>query len=115
MAADDSADRRPPTSAIVTGYKSASLQVAVLLSYFMLNDMPSFAALTVVAPGERLSFLAIFETPCFSFAIDFNMRRSSLVHARRTAFFLAILPPLIRSGRIAYDSFKYDRKFLIVA
>jgi hypothetical protein len=44
----------------------------------------------------RRNALAIFLTPFLSFAIDFNSRRSSLVHARRVAFFfLAILAPFV--------------------
>src|SRR5579863_10246938 len=61
----------------------------------MLSDMPSFCALTVVAPGVRFSALAIFLTPCFCFAIDFKVRTSLFVQARRTTFFfLAISAPL---------------------
>jgi len=69
-------------------------------SYFrVLNDIPRFAAITVVAPGVRFNALAIFFTPCLSFAIDFNSRRSSLVHERLTTFlFLAILAPFREPG-----------------
>jgi hypothetical protein len=50
--------------------------------------------MTLVAPGERFNALAILVTPFLSRAIDFNNRRSSLVHARRaTFFFLAIIAP----------------------
>jgi hypothetical protein len=51
--------------------------------------------MTLVAPGERFNALAILVTPFLSRAIDFNNRRSSLVHARLTTlfFFLAISVP----------------------
>jgi hypothetical protein len=54
--------------------------------YRILNDTPSFAALTVVAPGVRFNALAILVTPALAFAIIFNVRMSSLVQ-RRIAFF----------------------------
>jgi len=40
----------------------------------VLRDTPGFAAITLVAPGERFNALAILVTPCLSFA-------------RRTSFF----------------------------
>jgi hypothetical protein len=40
----------------------------------------------VVAPGDRFNALAIFVTPFFSLASDFNNFRSSFDHARRTTF-----------------------------
>src|SRR5579872_3114339 len=55
--------------------------------YERASDKPNFCALTAVAPRVRFNSLAIFFTPCLSLAIDFNVRKSSLVHARRTAFF----------------------------
>jgi hypothetical protein len=71
--------------------------------YFVLKDIPSFAALTLVAPGERFNALAIFLTPCLSFAIDFNNFRSSLVHARLTTFlFLAISVPFFGAGLLSW-------------
>jgi len=48
---------------------------------------PSFAAITLVAPGVRFSAFAIFVTPDFPLAIAFIVRTSSFVHARRTALF----------------------------
>jgi hypothetical protein len=52
----------------------------------VLKDTPRFAAIVVVAPGVRFNALAIFLTPFLSFAINFNVRTSSLVQARRTTF-----------------------------
>jgi hypothetical protein len=58
------------------------------------NETPSFAAITLVAPGVRFNFLAIFTTPDFPLAIVFIVRMSSFVHARRTTFLaFAILAP----------------------
>jgi hypothetical protein len=54
----------------------------------ILNDTPRFTAMTLVAPGVRFNALAIFATPFLSLAIDFIKRRSSLVHARLTIFFI---------------------------
>jgi hypothetical protein len=48
----------------------------------VLRDTPRFAAITLVAPGERFNALAILVTPCLSFAIVFNVRTSSFDHAR---------------------------------
>jgi hypothetical protein len=53
----------------------------------VLKDTPRFAAITLVAPGERLKALAILDTPAFDLAIVFNVRMSSFDHARRTTFF----------------------------
>jgi hypothetical protein len=51
--------------------------------------------MAAVAPGVRFNALAIFLTPALAFAIDFNVRRSSFVHERRTTvFFLAIVTPM---------------------
>jgi hypothetical protein len=70
---------------------------------FVLKDIPRFAAITLVAPGVRFSALAIFLTPCLSLAIDFNVRKSSLVHARRTTFFFfAISVPFLRTGLLSW-------------
>src|ERR1700687_2952347 len=55
------------------------------------SDTPSFAAFTPVAPGVRFNALAIFLTPIFCFASDFNSRTSFLVHSRLTTFFFAFL------------------------
>src|ERR1700724_3409662 len=61
--------------------------------------MPRFAAIMLVAPIVRFNAFAIFLTPCLSFAIDFNNRKSSLVHVRRiTFFFLAISVPFFGTG-----------------
>jgi hypothetical protein len=53
----------------------------------MLREIPRFAAMTVVAPGDRFNTLAIFVTPFFSLAIDFNNFKSSFDHERLTTFF----------------------------
>jgi hypothetical protein len=55
--------------------------------HFVLKDIRRFAAITLVAPGERFNALAIFLTPRLSLAIDFSVRKSSLVHGRRATFF----------------------------
>jgi hypothetical protein len=66
----------------------------------MLNDTPRFAAITLVAPGERFNALAILDTPCLSFAIVFSVRTSSFDHARRTSFlFFAISASSIFESR----------------
>jgi hypothetical protein len=58
------------------------------------KETPSFAAITLVAPGVRFSAFAIFVTPDFPLAIVFIVRTSSFVQARRTTFFaFAILTP----------------------
>ena len=58
------------------------------------NDTPSFAAITLVAPGVRFSAFAILVTPDLALAIVFIVLISSFVHARRTTFFaFAILTP----------------------
>src|ERR1700687_5558081 len=49
-----------------------------------------------VAPRLRLRVLAIFGAGVFDLAIVFSSRISSLVHSRRLAGFLAMLPPLGR-------------------
>jgi hypothetical protein len=61
------------------------------------SDTPSLAAITCVAPGVRFSDFAIFMTPALALAIAFICRTSSLVHSRRTIFFLvlAISAPVI--------------------
>jgi hypothetical protein len=64
------------------------------MGHVVLNDIPRFAAMFVVALTVRFKALAIFFTPFLSFAIVFNVRKSSLVHARLTSlFFLAISIP----------------------
>lgn len=62
------------------------------------SDTPSFAAITLVAPGVLFSSFAIFLTPAFAFAIVFICFTSALVHSRRTIFFLAlaIVTPVLR-------------------
>jgi hypothetical protein len=67
----------------------------------VLKDTPRFAAITLVAPGERFDTLAILVTPCLSLAIVFNMRTSSFDHARLTNFFLAISVPFLRTGLVS--------------
>jgi hypothetical protein len=65
----------------------------------MLRDTPRFAAITLVAPRVRFNALAILATPAFAFAIVFNVRTSSLDHARRiTFFFFGISVPFVRTG-----------------
>src|SRR4051812_25763589 len=51
------------------------------------SEMPSFAAITLVAPGVRFRAFDIFFTPDFAFANVFICRTSSFVQARRTIFF----------------------------
>ena len=68
------------------------------------RDIPCFAAITLVAPGVRFSFLAILATPCLSLAIDFINRRSSFDHASLTIlffFFANSIAPFFRSGLLA--------------
>jgi len=67
----------------------------------VLKDTPRFAAMTLVAPGERLNALAILVTPALAFAIVFNVRTSSLDHARRTTFLFFISVPFLRAGLVA--------------
>jgi hypothetical protein len=65
------------------------------------SDTPSFAAFTPVAPDVRFNALAIFLTPIFCFAGDFNSRTSFLVHSRLTTFFFAFLAmsaPVVEPG-----------------
>jgi hypothetical protein len=57
------------------------------------SDTPRFAAITLVAPGDRFNALAILVTPALAFAIVFNVLMSSLDHARRTTFFFFIIAP----------------------
>jgi hypothetical protein len=66
----------------------------------VLKDIPRFAAITLVAPGERFNALAIFLTPRLSRAIVFNVRMASFDHARRTTFFFFILVPFVGAGLI---------------
>jgi hypothetical protein len=65
------------------------------------KDIPRFAAITLVAPGERFNALAIFLTPSLSRAIAFKVRRSSFDHARRTTFFFFILIPFVGAGLLS--------------
>jgi hypothetical protein len=68
----------------------------------MLSDIPRFAAITLVAPGERSNVFAILATPRLSLAIVFSVRRSSFDHARRiTFFFLAIIGSFFENRLIA--------------
>lgn len=58
------------------------------------SETPSFAAITLVAPGVRFNFFAILTTPDFALAIVFIVRTSSFVHARRTTLLaFAIVSP----------------------
>jgi hypothetical protein len=64
------------------------------------NETPSFAAITVVAPGVRFNAFAILATPDFAFAIVFIVRTSFFVHARRTTFTAFAIPsPKLIGGR----------------
>ena len=54
------------------------------------SEIPSWCALTAVAPIVRFNAFEIFATPTLFLASDFISRSSDEVHARRTiAFFLA--------------------------
>jgi hypothetical protein len=67
----------------------------------VLKDTPRFAAITLVAPGERFNALAILVTPCLFLAIVFNVRTSSFDHARRIILFFFISVPFLRTGLVA--------------
>jgi hypothetical protein len=56
----------------------------------VLKDTRRFTAIARVAPTVRFKALAIFVTPCISLAINFNARKSSLVHGRLIIFFFGI-------------------------
>lgn len=61
-------------------------------------------ALTLVAPGVLLSALEILVTPALAFAIVLSRLTSSLLHSRRTIFFLvflAISAPSFGSGLLS--------------
>src|ERR1700674_3371489 len=58
------------------------------------SETPMLNAFCRVAPRLRLSVLAIFGAGVFDLAIVFSSRISSLVHSRRLAGFLAMMPPL---------------------
>jgi len=63
--------------------------------------MPSFAAITVVAPGVRFKTFEILATPDFAFAIVFICLKSVFVHGRRSSFFaLAIFSPIALIARL---------------
>jgi hypothetical protein len=51
------------------------------------SEMPSWCALTVVAPIVRFNAFEIFTTPAFFFASDFISRTSDEVHGRRISLF----------------------------
>jgi hypothetical protein len=76
----------------------------------MLKDIPSFAAFTEVAPGERFNAFAIFATPAFDFAIVFNERTSSFDHARRTSVFFFIIAPNCWSGFVSRHIYYATRR-----
>src|ERR1700677_1217941 len=65
------------------------------------SEIPSWWALTVVAPIVRFNAFEIFATPTFFLASDFISRSSDEVHARRVAFFLVgILSSLLWGARL---------------
>jgi len=68
------------------------------------NDTPSFAAITVVAPGVLFSDFAIFLAPALDFAIVFNVRTSSFVQARLITF-LAISIPFSENRAFYHGTF----------
>ena len=64
--------------------------------------MPSLAAITLTAPGDRFKAFEIFATPDLAFAIVFICRKSLFVHGRRTSFFaLAIFSPVVLIAELA--------------
>jgi hypothetical protein len=71
----------------------------------VLKDTPCFAAITLVAPGERFNALEILDTPAFDLAIVFNVRMSSFDHARRTTFFFLAKSRFLflRTGLVARE------------
>ena len=72
--------------------------------HFVLKDIRRFAAITLVAPGERFNALAILVTPALAFAIVFNVRTSSFDHARRITFFFFISVPFLRTGFLSLQN-----------
>jgi hypothetical protein len=68
------------------------------------NDTPSFAAITVVAPGVLFSDFAIFLAPALDFAIVFNVRTSSFVQARLITFLAISVPFFLRTGLVSEQS-----------
>jgi hypothetical protein len=69
----------------------------------ILNDIPRFAAITLVAPTVRFNAFEILVTPALAFAIVFSVRTSSLDHVRRpTFFFLAISVPFFGTGLLSW-------------
>jgi hypothetical protein len=50
------------------------------------SDKPKVCALIAIAPGVRFNAFEILATPAFCFAMVFMVRRSVLVHSRRTRF-----------------------------
>jgi hypothetical protein len=73
--------------------------------YLILNEMPRFAAITLVAPTVRFSALAILLAPFLSFAIVFNNRTSFLVQRRKaTFFFLLATLDFLFSGMTIYHT-----------
>jgi hypothetical protein len=69
--------------------------------------MPCLAAVTLVAPGVLFNDFAIFVTPALAFAIVFNVRKSSLVHGRRTTLFFLANVRFLFSGveRVAQQTY----------
>jgi hypothetical protein len=81
----------------------------------ILNEIPCFAAMTVVAPGVRFKALAIFLTPRLSFAIDFNNFKSSLVQRRITfLFFLANFGSLMFVNRASSTQIHFSNAPYVV-
>jgi hypothetical protein len=70
----------------------------------VLKETPSFAAITLVAPGERFNAFEILVTPTFFLASDFNSRTSVAVHARLTSFFFAISAPCLGTGLVSHQN-----------
>jgi hypothetical protein len=75
-----------------------------MAAYLMLNDIPRFAAITLVAPTVRFRALAILLAPFLSFAIVFNVRWSSFDH-RRTTLFLATLDSFFEYDHLPHSLF----------
>jgi hypothetical protein len=77
--------------------------------------MPSFAAITLVAPGVRFKAFDILFTPDFAFANVFICRTSSFVQARR--IFSSLLPfysPSVFIAGLACTMARYVRNVEVV-
>jgi hypothetical protein len=76
----------------------------------VLKDTLRFTAIARVAPTVRFRALAILLAPFLSRAIDFNVRWSSLDHARRTTFFfLTISVPFFKNRTLITAAFSSQR------